>query len=346
MSVASRSSITRRTMLGALATSPLWMQGAWAHSGNLKISHQFPAGSLTQGDFRDRLCRMFAAEVERRTRGNLKFSIHAGASLMSPIHQFSALRSGELDMTLVPLSYAGTEIPEANLGLMPALVTSYEQGYGWKNAQIGRELSRALEQHGLVILSWIWQAGGVASRTTPLINPEDMQGLKVRGGSREMDMLLRHTGANVISMPSNEIHWAMKNGALDAALTSSTSLISFRLQEAARALTTARSGAYWFMFEPLLMSRVVFERLPKAQQAILMKVGADMEQFAINAARLDDAKVARLYRGLGSQVVDLNPEALAKWQQVARETAWSDFAGRDSNCARLLALAEQSATVL
>ena len=44
-----------------------------------------------------------------------------------------------LDMALVPLSYAGAEAPEANIGLMPGLVTSYEQGYGWKNAAVGRE---------------------------------------------------------------------------------------------------------------------------------------------------------------------------------------------------------------
>lgn len=31
----------------------------------LKISHQFPGGTLTEGDFRDRLCQRFAAEVEK-----------------------------------------------------------------------------------------------------------------------------------------------------------------------------------------------------------------------------------------------------------------------------------------
>lgn len=346
MSVINRSLKTRRTVLGALATSPFWIQSAWAQSANLTISHQFPGGNIAQGDFRDRLCRMFAAEVEKRTRGGVKFSIHPGSSLMQPNAQFGALRTGKLDMALVPLSYAGSEAPEANIGLMPALVTSYEQGYGWKNAPVGRELSRILGEQGLVIVSWIWQAGGVASRGEPIVSPEDVRGLKVRGGSREMDMLLRDAGATVIDMPSNEIHAAMRSGALDAALTSSTSLISFRLQEVARALTTARGGSYWFMFEPLLMSKSVFERLSKAQQDAVMKVGADMEAFAMKAARMDDAAVVPVYRGVGAKVVDLTPEALRNWQQVARNTAWKDFGARNSNCAKLLALAEQSIAAL
>ena len=60
------SAMTRRTLLGAIATSPLWLQAAWAQPTNLKISHQFPGGSVAEGDFRDRLCRMFATEAERR----------------------------------------------------------------------------------------------------------------------------------------------------------------------------------------------------------------------------------------------------------------------------------------
>lgn len=38
----------------------------------LKISHQFPGGTIDQGDFRDRLVRKFAVEVEKRTNGALK----------------------------------------------------------------------------------------------------------------------------------------------------------------------------------------------------------------------------------------------------------------------------------
>ena len=120
--------MTRRTVLGALATSPLWLNTAWAQTSTLKISHQFPGGTVNEGDFRDRLVRMFAAEVEKRSKGSLKFSVYPGSSLMKTNAQFSAMRKGALDMSLVPLSYAGGEVPEVNIGLMPGLVTSYDQG--------------------------------------------------------------------------------------------------------------------------------------------------------------------------------------------------------------------------
>jgi TRAP-type C4-dicarboxylate transport system substrate-binding protein len=314
---------------------------AWAQTTTIKISHQFPGGTIDKGDFRDRLVRMFAAEVEKRTKGSLKFEIYPGSSLMKTNAQFSAMRKAALDMSLVPLSYAGGEVPETNIGLMPGLVTSYEQGYAWKTAPVGQELSKILADKGVVLVSWIWQAGGMASRGKPIVDPDDAKGMKIRGGSREMDLILKEAGAAVVTLPSNEIYAGMQTGAMDAALTSSTSLISFRLEEVSKALTTGRGKSYWFMLEPLMMSKAAFDRLTKDQQAAVMAVGAEMEQFALKAAKADDNEVAAVYAKTGAKTVDLSDTVVKKWQDIARRTAWKDFAARNANTAKLLQLAEQ-----
>ncbi|MYM84942.1 C4-dicarboxylate ABC transporter [Duganella sp. FT50W] len=334
--------ITRRSVLAALAASPLLLQQkAWAQA-SLKISHQFPGGTISEGDFRDRLTRMFAAEVEKRSKGALKFAIYPGSSLMKTNAQFSAMRKGALDLSLVPLSYAGGEVPEVNIGLMPGLVTSYEQAYGWKNAEVGKELARILYDKGIVMVSWIWQAGGMASRTKPVIDPDDAKGMKIRGGSREMDMMLKAAGAAVVTLPSNEIYAAMQTGAMEAALTSSTSLISFRLEEVSKALTTGRTGSYWFMLEPLMMSRTIFDKLPKDQQQLILAVGAELEAFALKSSKEDDQQVAVVYQKAGAKVADMNAASLKKWQAIARGTAWKDYSDKNASCANLLKLAEKT----
>src|SRR5436305_2265294 len=258
----------RRLVSGAIATIPLAFAGrkAVAQSATtLKISHQFPGGTLEQGDFRDRLVRKFAADLEKRTNGGLKFDIYPNSSLVKVNSQFSALRRGALDLSLVPLSYAGGEVAETNIGLLPALVPSYDVGAKWKNAEVGKFLSQFLAEKGVIIVTWIWQAGGVASRSKPVLSPDDAKGMKVRGGSREMDMMFKDAGSSVLSLPSNEIYAAMQTGAMDAGLTSSTSLISFRLEEVSKFLTSGRGKSYWFMFEPMMMTKQVFDKLPKAR---------------------------------------------------------------------------------
>jgi len=333
----------RRIVAGALATVPAALIGTRARAQSpttLKISHQFPGGTIEQGDFRDRLVRKFAADVEKKTNGGLKFEIYPNSSLVKVNSQFSAMRKGALDMSLVPLSYAGGEVPETNIGLLPALVPSYDIGSKWKNAEVGKLLSQMLAEKGVVVVTWIWQAGGVASRTKPVVTPDDAKGLKIRGGSREMDMMFKDAGASVLSLPSNEIYAAMQTGAMDAALTSSTSLISFRLEEIAKALTSGRGKSYWFMFEPLMMSKQVFDKLPKAQQDAIMSVGADLEKFAVDSAKADDAAVAEVYAKKGAKVADLDDAALAKWQVLAKPV-WQDYAAKNENCAKLLAAAQK-----
>ena len=335
---------TRRNFIQATGASALgaMVPGAWSQApGTLKISHQFPGGTITEGDFRDRLCRRFAAEVEKKTGGALKSSVYAGSSLMKTNAQFSSMRKGALDMSLVPLSYAGGEVAETNIGLMPALVPSYEQGAAWKTAEVGKMLSKVLDDKGIVMVSWIWQAGGVASRARQLVEPDDAKGQKVRGGSREMDMMLKQAGASVITLPSNEIYASMQTGAMDAAMTSSTSFISFKLEEIAKHLTTGRNKAYWFMLEPLMMSKEVFTKLPKSQQDVVMGVGAELEGFARDAAKADDKLAAELYAKAGAKVYDLDEPTLKKWQVIARETAWKDFAEKNESCATLLKAAQK-----
>ena len=335
--------ITRRALVQAAAVAgiaPL-SSALRAQDGTLKISHQFPSGTINDGDFRDRLCRRFAADVEKRSNGALKAAVYPGSSLMKTNSQFSALRKGALDLSLVPLSYAGGEVPETNIGLMPALVPSYEVGAAWTTAEVGKLLAKTLDEKGVLIVSWIWQGGGVASKNAPLVQPADAKGMKVRGGSREMDMMLKEAGASVISLPSNEIYAAMQTGAMEAAMTSSTSFISFKLEEIARHLTTARNKAYWFMLEPLMISKEVFQKLPKPHQEIIMAVGAEQEKFALDAARADDRLVADIYAKAGAKCYDIDDATLRKWQAIARATAWKDYAEHNDTCKALMASAQK-----
>ena len=75
-------------------------------------------------------------------------------------------------------------------------------------------------------------------------------------------------------MPSNEIYIGMQTGALDAAVTSSTSLISFRLEELSKSLTAARkllddalslenAGVFALVLEviPTVLGKLVTEKV-------------------------------------------------------------------------------------
>jgi TRAP-type C4-dicarboxylate transport system substrate-binding protein len=332
--------LTRRHVLvSALAAPAILRFGPAQAATKLKISHQFPGGSIDKGDFRDRLCRVFAEEVAKRSGGEITAEVYPNSSLIKTNAQFAAMRKGALDISLYPMPYAGGELPETNIGLMPGLVSTYDQGMSWKKQPIGKALTDFLADKGIILLSWVWQAGGVASRSRPLVTPDDAKGLKVRGGSREMDMVLQAAGAAVLSVPSNEIYAAMQTGACDAGITSSTSLISFRLEEVAKFLTSGAGASYWFMLEPLMMSKSIFDALPKNQQDIILTVGRELEAFGTKGAQDDDIEVAKVYQTAGAKVSALDAATVGKWRDIARDTAWKDYAAKTATAANLLKLA-------
>ena len=341
-------SLTRRLLVGAFAApaiggvaAPAIIGRAQAAARTLRISHQFPASSGDTGDFRDRMCRRFAEQVAARTHDELRFEIYPNASLMKTFAQFSGLRKGALDVALIPLTYAGGEVHEMNISFMPALVTSYAQGYAWRTSPVGREMVGLLEQKGVILVSWMWQSGGMASRTTPLVEPADAKGMKIRGGSREMDEMFLAAGASVSSMPSNEVYMGMKTGVMDAACTSSSSFLSFKLEETCKYMTTPGKRSFFFILEPIMVSKAVWDTLTKPQQEAMLAVGEEMVPFNLAGARFDDVELGRVFGAAGVSVHPMEDATVDRWQAVARASAWKQYAEKTPLAAKMLKMAEE-----
>ena len=78
------------------------------------------------------------------------------------------------------------------------------------------------------------------------------------------------------------------------------------------------------------------------EREIIMSVGAELEEYGRAAAIEDDVRVAKVYEAAGAKVYDLDEAVVQKWRELARETAWKDYANKNENCARLLKLAMET----
>ena len=73
--------LTRRHVLASALAAPAILRFGTAHAATtLKISHQFPGGTIDKGDFRDRLCR----DVRRRSRQTLRRRDRRPRSIRTP----------------------------------------------------------------------------------------------------------------------------------------------------------------------------------------------------------------------------------------------------------------------
>ncbi len=95
--------LTRRQLMGAAAgtAAAVWLPTAHAQASALKISHQFPGGTID----RRRLPRPPVPHVSpprssKRSGGELEAEIYPNSSLIKTNAQFSAMRKGALDISL------------------------------------------------------------------------------------------------------------------------------------------------------------------------------------------------------------------------------------------------------
>ena len=121
--------------------------------------------------------------------------------------------------------------------------------------------------------------------------------------------MLKGAGASVVSMPSNELYAAMQTGTMDVAMTTSTSLISFRLEEIAKSLTTgAQEG---------LLLRVRAAADVQAGVRRPAEGPADRDhghrrgdgEVRLEKAKADDDEVAKVYEKRGIKAYDIDQAA-------------------------------------
>lgn len=310
-------------------------------SMTLKISHQWPGGTIEKGDFRDRLCRHFGKRVEERSGGALKSEIYPASVLFKPVPQYDAMLKGALDMSVFPLDYASGKVPQFSITLMPCIARDHHQAMGWKDQPIGKEIEKLCEENGMKIITWAWCGGGLATKTKRVVLPDELKGLKIRAAGKMFETMLHEgAGAAITSMPSSEIYFALQTGVLDACMTSSSSFESYRLYEQVKYYTSPRITTTWYMGEPLVISMVTFKKLTPEQQKIVVGVGKELEKFALEEAIKDDTEVTELFKSKGVQVHDLKPEEFKVWLDVAKKTAWKAYAEKVKGGKELLDLAQ------
>ena len=288
----------------------------------LKASHQFPGG---KGDPRDEMVQIIAKEVENANVG-LKIQVFPGSSLFKPKEQWNAMSRGLLDMSAFPLDYAAGQHPEFSATLMPGLVGSYDRAKRLNNSEFMTRIKKIINDAGVVVIADAWLSGAFASKKNCITGPDSIKGQVTRAAGPAFEQMLTAAGASISSMPSNEIYNGMQTGVLDATNTSSASFVSFRLYEQVKCLTAPGDNALWFMYEPVLMSKQIFDGLTKEQQDALLAGGKKSEEYFDGESRKGDQVLIDTYKKAGVEVTEMSKADFDAWLAVAKESAYKKFA--------------------
>ena len=290
-----------------------------AGATELRLSHQW-----SNKDVRHKVAEIVANEVAA-AKVDLEIKIFGSKSLFKPREQYKPLSRGQLDMTVLPLSYAGGQQPAYNLTLMPGLVKNHEHAARLSASPFMKELEAKMATDDVMVLVHGYLVGGFVGKDKCITKPSDVAGLQTRAAGKAFEQMLASAGASIASMASSEIYNAMQTGVLNAANTSSSSFVSYRIYEQVKCYTPAGDVALWFMYQPLLMNKSAFEGLNADQQAALLAASANAETYYLAEAKKQDAASVEVFRKAGVEIANMSPEDFAAWRAIAQEPSYKKF---------------------
>ncbi|MFT5895085.1 MAG: TRAP-type C4-dicarboxylate transport system substrate-binding protein [bacterium] len=323
----------KKIQYSLLLPAALLLAAGTAHATELRLSHQW-----SNKDIRHKVAQIVADEVAG-ANVDLEIKIFGSKSLFKPREQYKPLSRGQLDMTVLPLSYAGGQQPAYNLTLMPGLVRNHDHAARLSESDFMAALEEKMASDDVMVLVHGYLAGGFVGKDKCITKPEDVKGLQTRAAGKAFEQMLAGAGASIASMASSEIYTAMQTGVLNAANTSSSSFVSYRIYEQVKCYTPAGDIALWFMYQPLLMNKSTFDGLNADQQAAIMDGSKKAQAFYLEEAKKEDAASVDVYRKAGVEIAEMTEEDFAAWRAIAQETSYKAFVADVPDGQKLLDMA-------
>jgi len=217
---------------------------------------------------------------------------------------------GAIQILRTSLGPVGPVVPEVNVFNMPFVFRDIAHMRAVIDGPIGQELLDKISASPARMIGLAWMDGGSRSLYTkkPVRKPEDLKGQKIRmmGNPLFVDTM-NAMGGNGISMGYGEVFTAIQTGVVDGAENNPPSLYTANHFKAGAKYYTQTN--HLIIPEILVMSKVAWDKLTPADQALMKKLGreAQLEQRQLWDAAVADYTTKLKAEGVEFIAIDNKP---------------------------------------
>jgi tripartite ATP-independent transporter DctP family solute receptor len=278
-------SMTNRRVLLAVAAAALSGAGLVGAQTIIKAADVHPAGYPTVV-----AVDSMGKKIEAATNGRIKFQLFPGSVLGDEKAMIEQTQVGAIQLLRTSLGPVGPVVPDVNVFNMPFVFRDIAHMRAVIDGPIGQELLDKISASSARMVALAWMDGGSRSLYTkkPVRKPEDLKGQKIRmmGNPLFVDTM-NAMGGNGISMGYGEVFTAIQTGVVDGAENNPPSLYTANHFKAGAKFYTQTN--HLIIPEILVMSKVAWDRLSPADQALFKRLGREAQ---MDQRKLWDAAVA------------------------------------------------------
>ena len=308
---------TKFTMRGAVAAAALALSGfaAQAQEVTLKLHQFLPA----QANVPKLVLDVWADKVEADSKGRIKIERYPSMQLGGkPPELIDQAIDGIADVVwsvngFTPGRFPRTEVFELPFMVTDARAASYAY---WKMYE--KHMADTDFRYVKVLGAFV-HGPGMLHTKKPVETPADLNGMKIRGGSRMVNQLLELVGAVPVGMPVTMIPEALSKGVIDGATIPWEVTTALKVSEMVGNHTEFDGPAIYNLTFVLAMNRDKYDSLPDDLKAVIdANSGLDFSIFAGGTMAEADGPARQVAVDRGNNIVTVSAENAKIWEEMAR----------------------------
>ncbi|WP_054703599.1 TRAP transporter substrate-binding protein [Bacillus sp. JCM 19041] len=249
---------------------------------HLMFSHFFPPNHEQETV----VIQTFIEDIREQTSGAISIRSFPGGSLAAPDTQFDAAATGAVDLGLSVHSYTPGQFPLSSIMELPFMSESGTEGSRilW---QLFEEFPDLQQEYNEVVPLWLYtsEPGQLYTVGKQVKTMEDLQGMRIRSPSPEVNAWLSALGATPVSMPMNEAYEALDRGVVDGIVGPWHTLLDYSLYEV---IEYATVGDFYMSTFYTVMSQNSWESLSDEEQDIFVETTG--EKMSLKAGQNFDKR--------------------------------------------------------
>lgn len=273
------------------------------------FSHFFPSNSPMETE----VVQGFIDHVEEVTEGAVDITSYPSNQLAQADGHYDAAARGVSDMGYGVHSYRPGQFPLTSVLELPFLSTSAVDGAELMST-LYEEFPELQDEYADVVPIWLAtsEPAQIYTTTHQVIEAEDLEGLRIRSPSTEVNRWLEEIGAIPVSMPMSDVYEALDRGVVDGMVGPTHTLLDYSLQDVISYVTI---GNFYMTTFYGVMNEESWNRLSPNHQALLEQ-GFGREQ-AVRIGEIHDRqskKAIAVAKEAGAEFYDLSEQEIDEWK--------------------------------